>query len=347
MSKQGATDGSGATALAAVKRYVEEHSAIEFTATGSAIPRSEREGFFAQLNEARLALAREALGEASFARACSDHLAAVRERLKREYGLSAGIPSELKAFCANVEAASSDLAVDTMLSWLQGRLDDAACAEKVRATAAAECDRLAKAAYELWQYLTVVDLLAPTEAYLASTPDQESVVLTPTTSFSVGAQAYSPVLRLPELVLVCEKGVFGLRFELATEVDFYGTKPLRRRDYSTGGDSRDMVGRRYGLIYRFAGLDAVPIVVNRDKTLVVPPRALVGAMFPDDVEQTLYCRGTIQRVLTLDCPNGAFFADPLGCAAGVRDVCEPYGFEPAMGAEGFDEAGLAAYVASL
>lgn len=334
-------------AMDKVRTYVAEHPAIEITATSTAIPRQYRDEFFDLLKSTRLVLAEEVLGVDEFANDCRQHVMDARNHLEEAYGLSVDLPAELEVFCEDALEGASTLSTSDLLSMLQRPEQSDELTTSLVKSLNTEHDRLMKAAYELWMYLSVIDSLAPQRIYATNTLDQQTVVLTPVSRHAVGSQEYSALIRIPELVLECEQGVFGVKFELASEIDFYGDRPLRRRDYSTGGDSRDMVGRRYTLVYRCADLDSVPITVNRDNGLMVPPRAMLAAIFPSDMNTNLFCQGSIQRMQSLKCLKEAYFADPLGCADDIRQNCESRGANPVIGACGFDSAGFNGYCVSL
>ena len=340
-------DGRFAEALKAVEEFVAGHPEIEMTATGTAIPRSCREGFFETVSSARKLAAQQIIGGDGFAASSCERLSKARSRLKDSFGLAVVVPSELEAYIADPLDGVSALTTDLFFGYLQGKVERDAFEVRLRSSIEEENRRLSCAAYETWLYLDTIAAFSPTRAYSTSTHDQKTVQVNPTDTLVLGRQDYSAVLRLPEIVLETGQGYVGMKLELANEVDFYGSKPLRRRDYSTGGDSSNIVGRRYVLLYRIADLETVPLTANRDTGLVIPPLAMIAAIFPDDVEQNLYCRGTIQRVETLGSIGGAFFADPKGCAALIGECNEPYGAAIRIGAPGFDDQGLRAYLASL
>lgn len=334
-------------AMDTVRAYVAENPAIEITATSTAIPRQYREEFFDKLKSARLALAREVLGVDEFSESCRQHVAQVRQRLEEAYGLTVSIPAELEVFCGDALDGASTLSTSDLLSMLQHPERAEGLTSSLVTALTTEHDRLSKAAFELWVYLKVIDSFKPKRIYSTRTFDEQTVVLAPVSSHAVGSQEYSALIRIPELVIECDQGVFAFKFELASEIDFYGDRPLRRRDYSTGGDSRDMVGRRYTLVYRCADLDSVPVTANRDTGHMVFPLAMFATIFPGDMDTNLFCRATIQRMQTLKCLKGAYFADPLGCADDIRRTCEPCGVEPTIGESGFNDAGLEGYCVAL
>lgn len=343
-----ATVDAGAQALLdEVRAFVAAHPQIQVDPSGTAIPADCREELFDLLTAARVALVRQAAVDGGFAGAARARLAADRTALERDFGLAMEVPSELQAFLDEGAEGASKLSLDTMLCWLQGALADDELAAEVASDASSQVKRLSQAAFELALYAEVLLALRPKRVFGVRTLDQKTVELYPIGRFEVGMQDYFAVLRLPELVVEGERGAFATKFELASEVDFYGSKPLRRRDYSMGGDSRGMVGRRYVLLYRLPSPDAAGIIANRDTGLVVAPTAMVGAVFADDVRETLYLRGTVQRCLALGSRRGLYLADPDGVADEARATAEPYGTSVVLGSGALGAADLPQFIDSL
>ena len=307
-------------ALGNLDCFVAAHPEISVSKTGLGVPKQCREAFYDKVADACAAFAREVSGPAGFADRAVAELADVTGRLSKALGVAVVLPAELRAFCNDRFAGCTQAFTSNVLSYVQGNVDGEGLIAQATQSVAPAMRRLTKAAYEAWLYYSVIEALKPTAAYVVDTPDQKHVVAEPADVLEMGAQRYSATLRLPEAVYECADGsLWAVKMELANEVDFYGSKPLRRRDYSVGGDSRGTVGRRYLLLYRVSSLDAVPLTADRDRVLTHAPTAMVAAVWPDDLNESLYERGTLQRVMTLGPRFGALVAALDGCGDAVRE----------------------------
>jgi hypothetical protein len=300
----GGTEGTGTMPnmtwleqLETVDVFVAKHPEIEVSPTGLAIPASCREEFHALLRQARRALAVDVIGDATFAQESISALLRVKAELADKLNLNdIVLPTMLQSFCDDVYLGASQSRFTTMLSYVQKRISATALRAEVELALPKSYRQLTLAAYEAWLVYSTVNSLQPQKAYIAEAIDEIRARLVPATQLELGYQEYSATLRLPEAVFECEQGIFGLKFELASEIDFYDKKPQRRRDFSSGGDSHGVVGRRYALLYRLPSKETVPFLADRDKATLLSPDAMLATLCEEDFKNESYCEATLNRV---------------------------------------------------
>ncbi|MDD5806159.1 MAG: hypothetical protein PUD02_02315 [Eggerthellales bacterium] len=354
-------------ALGCINGFVAEHPEIKVSASCLAVPKSCREDFYAILDQARFAMVHDALAQrdlaesgkdaseepssvirrVAFADECVTRLNALRTRVAQATGANLVLPAEMESFCKDRILGCSEPFVGRLLSFVQGTVDADTLYQEVRQQVLPLFDLLSVSAYETWLAYSLVVELGAKKAYLADTFDQKTVVACATDTLPIGRQAYSAVLRLPEAVFDCGGNFWAIKLELAQELDFYGSKPLRRRDFSAGGDTRNTLGRRYLMLYKIPDLDSIPIVANRDKTLVYPPTAMVGALRPEDFAESLYARASMQRVLTMAPRAGAAFVALDGCEQAAQETVDAYQAPVEIVSDPFDLNQFSNYLETL
>lgn len=105
---------------------------------------------------------------------------------------------------------------------------------------------------------------------------------------------------MPEALFETADGrLFAMKTELARELDFYGAKIKRRRDMSLGGNTVDQVAHRVLLLYRIEGIDAIPLLADRDHLKVLGSDLMVEAVMPGDMEPGLACAMFLERLETM------------------------------------------------
>ena len=343
-------DAEVAHLMGEVDAFVASHPHIEVSRTGLAVPRECREGFYGLLADVRRELALRVVGESRVRRAEEEAHALLdsRARLVDRLGLEAyALPSALEKYCADVLDGGSQGFLTHQLSYVEGRLTASELGERARAEIALSFDRLEVAAYEACLAFEALNLLEPTRAYLALTPDARTVEAVPATRLELGYQQYSATLRLPEAVFECPSGVVAVRFELSSEIDFYRSKPLRRRDYSSGGATQGVVGRRCLLAYRTYSAEAVPLLADRDRSYVMTPTALLGSWRACDIDGGVYAKASLARTLDLAPRKGSFFAMEDDALEAARELAHTCGVEVGLYGGGIGGGAAAAFVAAL
>ncbi len=331
--------------------YVSSHSEIKCSESCLGIPQAYREEFYGLIDEARIALANCALAdcqeELKFADRCVVKLDDVLERMEKATGARVILPAELDAFRKDRILGSSEPIMGSLLSFVQGTLSSDDLLGQAEREIAPLFGLLTTCAYETWMAYEAVLALKPKAVYLADTFDQSKVIATPTNMLPLGRQMYSAVMRLPEAVFDCGDSFWAIKNELSSELDFYASKPLRRRDFSAGGDTRGTLGRRLLMLYRIPGLDSIPILANRDLKIVYPPDAIIGAIRSSDVEGNLYGNACMSRISAMKPKKGALLVDIDGCAAKAQQIAEEYQTPVTFVENAFDTNNIAQFITTL
>jgi hypothetical protein len=313
-------------ALAAADFFVASHPTIEVSPSGVGVPREYRETFYQNLLSARRALTAAVVKNTEFAEKSLESLQAVRARLIQQLELDDYIlPTALQAFIDDLYGGGSQSFLDKMLLYIQRSIDASELYEQAAIVLPQSFSRLALVAYEAQLAYSAVLLLEPTAAYLAEPRDDLRALLLPARSLELGHQTYSATLRLPEAVFDTGVGKIGFKFELVNEIDFYHSKPTRRRDFSSGGDTRGIIGRRFALFYRFGEVETVPYLADRDKALMLRPDIVLGVLGERDLEIESYCQMTLKRVEVLAAQKATVFDILEGAASAARALQERSG----------------------
>lgn len=337
------------------------------------VPRTLRPEFYALVEKVQRACARQVLGADGLGRlaATARMCAASRDALTAGANLALyKLPDMLERLVADPEAAAAEPAFGMVLDALQADLgSDGGCAggrgeagdtgfsaagtfgvadadraaDALLARAAeglpGACALLERCAYETWAYLGVVAALDPVRFWGVGSCDTVEVHPYETDALEVGAQVTSPERRMPESVFQTRDGrVFGMRVEAARELDFYGVKIVRRRDHSAAGNTANLMGHRALLLYGLRSVDAVGIVADREKNVVVPPDLICEVLAPSDMATPAHVSAFVARVnalrsrrpvQVLTCGEDGSFPDGMlddpGVAAVERTVvaCDP------------------------
>ncbi|MDR1185514.1 MAG: hypothetical protein LBK67_12075 [Coriobacteriales bacterium] len=293
-------------ALARVDAFVASHPEIEVSTSGLGIPRKVREAFYSVLLNARRMLAISVISDTDFAEKSIDALKDTRQRLMARLGIEALIlPVALQAFIDDVYGGSSQVLIDAMLSYVQGRLDVSDLHYQAAQTVPQAFFQLTMAAYEASVAYSCIEILEPVSVYTAEPISDFSAGLVPAEVLEMGYQMFSPTMRLPEAVFETASGLIAFKFELVSEIDFYNSRPKRRRDFSSGGDSHGVIGRRFALFYRMKKSKTIPVLAERDKGIMLNPHVVIGTLGAKDLEIESYCQMTLKRMETLAAQNVA------------------------------------------
>jgi hypothetical protein len=296
-------------ALARIDAFVAAHPEIDVSPTGLGVPHESRLAFYALLAEARKALTADVVKDTDFATRSAQALKDARHELEKVLGLDGLIlPTALQAFCDDVYLGSSQTFLDKVLSYVQGRLDASALYAEAASVLPQTFRQLEIAAYETWLAYSSILMLEPTAVFTTEPLDDTRASLIPAQQIELGYQTYSATLRLPEAVFSTGSGKIAFKFELVSEIDFYNSKPKRRRDFSSGGDSHGVIGRRFALFYRVGDAESVPILADRDKGVLIPPDRMLGTLCARDLSIESYCQATLARIDALTPRQGAVFS---------------------------------------
>ena len=74
---------------------------------------------------------------------------------------------------------------------------------------------------------------------------------------------------------------------------------------------------------------------------------MVASVWPDDLSESLYARGTLQRAVTLAPTKGLFVAAHDGCSAEMKAANDPYGVRLETADATLDTRMLATFIDSL
>lgn len=282
--------------------YVDTHSELVVTAQSLTIPQNLRNEFYDLVLRVQLALAAKisgnrAEGVLEAARQC----ALVRDGLTQMSGLKEfRLASILENLITDPEATLAKPAFGIVLDGLQQGL----APETIEAQAANVlipfCEALFRNAYEAWAYYGIVAGLEPIKFYGVYSPDTVQVYAVPTDTITVGAQINSPERRMPEAVFETQDGrVFAMKSEVAGELDFYGVKITRRRDFSSGGNTTDYIAHRVLLLYEIDSVENVPLIADRDNLTLLPSDLMCEFLLPGEMEQPSFVSIFAKRINTV------------------------------------------------
>jgi hypothetical protein len=336
-------------ALARIDAFVAVHPEIDVSPTGLGIPHELRSAFYALLAEARKALTAEVVEDTGFATRSVQALKDARYELEEALDLEGLIlPTALQAFCDDVYLGSSQAFLDKVLSYVQGRLDASALYAEAALVLPQAFRQLEIAAYEAWLAYSSILMLEPTAVFTTELLDETRASLVPARQLELGYQAYSATLRLPEAVFSTGSGKVAFKFELVSEIDFYNSKPKRRRDFSSGGDSHGVIGRRFSLFYRVGDAETVPILADRERGILISPDRVFGTLCARDLGIESYCQATLVRIEALAPRQDAVFSVlDLALKDAARLTQRPGAPSLQLLEAGFDTAPLKPFIDTL
>jgi hypothetical protein len=287
-TRVGGGGGVWETALDALEGYVCAHPGITVTPVSLAIPEELRPRFYQLASQVQHALCTKALGGPSAelveaARLCSG----VKQRLAGMSDLvDLRLASAVEALVDNPERALAAPLLGMVLDVVQKRKTRLQLLAEAQETLPGHSERLFRNAYEAWAYYGVVEALGPRRFYEVFSPDTVQASAVASGYVTIGSQATSPERRFPEAVFETAEGrLFAMKSEAARELDYYGLRITRRRDFSAGGNTVDQVAHRVLLLYEIASLDAIPAIADRDKQTVLPSDLMCEVLTPQEIEQ--------------------------------------------------------------
>lgn len=316
-----------ATMLQPLDEFVRTHPQIKRSKTTLSMSKDVRPALFAAIDDVRYRIASSVIGDAAQAtrRDIQDLEASRKELAEMTHVERCILPSNLEAFCNSIYLGSTQPLFADLLSYVQGTQQASDIVHRAALNIDRTFDQFSLAVYEAGVAFRLLTELRPRRAWRVACPDGKHPEACPADSLEMGAQQYNVTLRIPEAVFECEDGLVAIKFELSSEIDFYDSKPLRRRDFSSGGDTRGTVGRRLLLLYRIANLDAIPVIADRDREFVHAPTAVVGVMRTTDIDRSVYALGTLARIDTLSPRKGALLVAKGGCADRINQMAHDAG----------------------
>lgn len=288
--------------LERLKRFVSAHPDIKCTKYSLSIPQELRDEFYEHVLQVQLELTECCVG-ARFAEAerIADQCIKVRERLLETSGLEEfRFASTLENFLSDPLATLAKPSFDIVLDAVQSGMSVEEVEEKACAKLPAFYDMVYRCAYEAWAYYGVVLALKPKKFYAVLSPNTVDVHAVESSSIIIGSQITSPERRIPEAVFETEEGkVFAMKSELARELDFYGRKITRRRDFSAGGNTTDQNGHRVLLLYKLESIDKVALIADRDESFIRVNDLMCEVLLTEEMKQPYYAASFFDRIEVL------------------------------------------------
>ncbi len=285
-----------------LKEYTKRREDVIVTRESLAVPEEKREEFYGLVERSQRAIACQVLGDLE---ARGRHLAG--QCVKRRNQLIEGtnlkefrLAATLESFMADPGAAMAKPAFGIILDGLQKNMSPEEMEELAGRQVVPFCKDLLRSAYEAWLYYGVVKALKPVRYYDVWSPDTVETQTVETDSVKVGFQVTSPERRMPETVFVTEDNrVFAIKSEVAEELDFYGVRPARCCDFSSGGNTVDQLAHRVLLIYGLKSADKAPLLANREKLYVLPSDLMCEFLLPEEMERARSAAQFIARIRTV------------------------------------------------
>lgn len=290
------------SAFGKLKAYTESCGDIVLTRQSLAVPERRREGFYGLLEETQKALGVELMGdEFRRGRELAGMCGQMRKRLITGTNLKEfRLASALENFMEDPEMTMAKPAFEIVLDGLQQGLSTEEMESRAGRQLVSFCRDLFRNAYEAWLYYGIVAALEPVRFYSVYSPDTVEVRAVDTESVTVGDQITSPERRMPEAVFVTEDNrIFAMKSEVARELDYYGIKITRRRDFSAGGNTVDQIAHRVLLLYRLESLERIPLLANRDKLYLLPNDLMCEFLLPEEMEQPYPVSLFVERIGTV------------------------------------------------
>lgn len=296
------TEQNWRTEFSGFREFLAGHPEIRITKKSLAIPKEQREAFYARLEGISRALAESLLGDraaegAEMAARCQ----AVRKELLMQTGLKElRLPSALENWIVSPASVLARPVFGLMLDGIQQRLPE----EEIEVRAARELRSFAgdlfRNAYEIWAYYGIVAALKPVRFYGIQSPDTVQVNVVDTDMVQVGYQVTSPERRLPEAVFETADGrTFAMKSESAGEIAFYGTKIHRKQDFSSGGNTADELTHRVLLLYRLEKKEEAGLLANREKLYIRPADLMCEYLLPEEMSGSYSVSGFVERMRTI------------------------------------------------
>lgn len=289
-------------AFDALEEYVSEHLDIQVTSQSLAIPEPLRAVFYQKLSRTQALLGREVLGDSS---AALFEVASLCGSVKRHLVETSDLvdfrlASAVEALVADPHEALVKPLFGLILDVLQKRSTRENLPAIARPALLEHSRQLFRNAYEAWAYYGIVAALRPTRFYEVFSPDTLKAYAISSGHITVGSQITSPERRIPEAVFETADGqLFAMKSEVARELDFYGTKITRRRDFSAGGNTIDLIAHRVLLLYRIPDINSIPIIADRDTQLILRSDLMCEVLYPQEMEQPSYVSRFVDRINTM------------------------------------------------
>ena len=285
-----------------LKEYVDNSGDIIITSQSLAVPEERREGFYRLVENAQKGIARHVLGDlADKGERLAERCARRQEQLIEGTDLKGfHLPRTLESFMADPMLTMAKPAFGIILEGLQKELSFKEMEEQAARQVVPFCKDLLRAAYEAWLYYGVVKALRPVRYYGIWSPDTVELQVMETDTVNVGSQVTSPERRMPETDFVTEDDqVFARKSEVAEELDFYGVRPARCCDFSSGGNTVDQIAHRVLLIYRLRAVDQVPLLADRERLYVLPSDLMCEFLLPEEMEHPRAVAQFVSRIKTV------------------------------------------------
>lgn len=284
--------------LATLKHFVAEHPEIICDQRSLSVPPELRDEFYDQVQQVQFGITTYCVGDRfaeiqKIASLCIE----MREKLLCASGLEElKFASTLENFLANPLATLAKPSFDIVLEAIQNDRSTSVVEEKAREKIPVFCEMVFRNAYEAWAYYGIVRALKPRKFYAVLSPNTIDVHAVESPSITIGSQITSPERRIPEAVFETENGsVFAMKSEVARELDFYGTKITRRRDFSAGGNTVDQNGHRVLLLYKLESLDKINLIADRDEHYVRTSDLMCEFLCAEEMEQISYAASFFNR----------------------------------------------------
>lgn len=285
-----------------LKEYTRSCEDITLTRQSLSVPEKRRKSFYMLVSKAQKALASHSLGNTiSQGKELATHCAQMREKLILQTNLKEfRLASAIENFIEDPEATMAKLAFGIVLDGMQQGLTLEQMEEQSDRQIPPFCRDLFRNAYEAWLYYGVVAALEPKHFYGVYSSDTLEVQAVPTESITVGDQITSPERRIPEAIFVTkDERIFAMKSEVARELDYYGMRITRRRDFSCGGNTIDQIAHRVLLLYRLESLEKIPLLANRDKLYLLPSDLMCEFLLPQEIEQSHLVSLFVDRIKTV------------------------------------------------
>lgn len=289
-------------ALAELETFTAEHLDIVATTQSLVVPESLRATFYHLVAQAQNMLCAEVLGTSAeetiiAARRC----ARVKRRLVEMSDLiDFRLASALETLISDPQAALAKPLFGMVLDVVQGRSSVNQLLSDAQLVLPEHSKTLFRNAYEAWAYYGVVAALQPVRFFEVYSPDTVKTQAVSTGRVIVGSQITSPERRIPEAVFEAADGrFFAMKSEVARELDYYGSKITRRRDYSSGGNTADQIAHRVLLLYQIPNAEHVPIIADRDKQMVLACDLMCEVLSAQEIEQPSYVSQFVNRIATV------------------------------------------------
>lgn len=283
----------------ALKAFIAAHSDIRCTEQSLSVPEALRDKFYELVFQAQVGLTTDCVGDRfddlkEIAQKCAE----VRESLLSMSGLEEfRLTSTLENFLADPVATLAKPSFDIVLDAIQTDASSEEIEKKAQEKLPVFCNMIFRNAYESWAYYGIIAALKPKKFYAMLSPNTIDVHAVESPSITIGSQITSPERRIPEAVFETEEGsIFAMKSEVARELDFYGTKITRRRDFSAGGNTVDQNGHRVLLLYKLEALDKIGLIADRDEQYIRASDLMCEVLQAEEMAQVSYAVSFFDRI---------------------------------------------------